>query len=340
MVSVSDDWQIEANPVHIQNIRTWLELIELNPRWSVRLLSGLIIHLALCGVYIKDTDLFFRDVTRLFNSPIQPAYNLVKQLIRLFPVFFNDIGAEGELRDISTGIDELTHRRDVLIHFLRKQCHVESSNRTLILIEAVIAFWRTRDKKGLADLVPPQIYAQIDEKGPYIDGVHLAMTHLKAQGLKTPHELLKAPRSQLKALLAGLDTINAIDRRRIILLADFYRLLHQKYRLGSADLSKQVKALQAAGFPRISALARSFKEINPRKKATFLLDAIRVLKQMVLSEKEFEAQEDIYKKRHFTIDIPSTYGSYHEQKFDAMGLMLRIESQVNILFEEMIATST
>lgn len=334
---VSDDWQIEANPAHIQNIRTWLELIELNPKWSVRLLSGLIIHLALCGVYIKDTDLFFRDVTQLFNSPIQPAYNLVKQLIRLFPVFFNDIGAEGELRDISTEIDELTHRRDVLIHFLRKQCHVESSNRTLILIEAVIVFWQTRDKSGLEDLVPPQIFAQIAEDGPYIDGVHQAMTHLKAQGLKIPQGLLEFSPSQLETLLTKLESITPLDHRRIVLLADFYRFLRQKYRLGYADLTKQINALQAAGFPRISALARSFKETNSRKKTTFLLDAIRTLKQMVLSDKTFEAQEDIYKKRHFTIDIPSTYGSYHEQKFDAMGLMLRIESQVNILFEEMIA---
>gem|GEM_PF-6081485 len=61
---VGNDWQIQANSAHIQNIRAWLELIELNPKWSTRLLSCLIIYLALGGVFIKDTDLFPRDITR------------------------------------------------------------------------------------------------------------------------------------------------------------------------------------------------------------------------------------------------------------------------------------
>ena len=55
---VGNDWQIKANPAHILNIRTWLELIELNPIWSTRLISYLIIHISICGVFIKDIDLF------------------------------------------------------------------------------------------------------------------------------------------------------------------------------------------------------------------------------------------------------------------------------------------
>ena len=55
---VGDDWQIKANSAHILNIRTWIELIELNPQWSPKLLSYLTINLSICGVFIKDTDLF------------------------------------------------------------------------------------------------------------------------------------------------------------------------------------------------------------------------------------------------------------------------------------------
>ena len=44
---VDNEWQIKVNSAHILNIRTWLELIEVNPKWSIRLLSGLIIHLSL-----------------------------------------------------------------------------------------------------------------------------------------------------------------------------------------------------------------------------------------------------------------------------------------------------
>jgi pyruvate,orthophosphate dikinase len=39
---VGEDWQVRVNNAHIQNIRTWLELIERNPKWSTRLISVLI----------------------------------------------------------------------------------------------------------------------------------------------------------------------------------------------------------------------------------------------------------------------------------------------------------
>jgi pyruvate,orthophosphate dikinase len=63
---LGNDWQIRANTAHIQNIRTWLELIEQNPKWSKKLISSLVIHLSLSGVFIKDTDLFPRDIWARF----------------------------------------------------------------------------------------------------------------------------------------------------------------------------------------------------------------------------------------------------------------------------------
>ena len=43
---VDDEWRIQVNSAHLQNVRTWLELIKLNPKRSTRLLSALVIHLA------------------------------------------------------------------------------------------------------------------------------------------------------------------------------------------------------------------------------------------------------------------------------------------------------
>ena len=187
---VDNEWQIKVNSAHVQNIRTWLELIELNPKWSTRLLSGLIIHLSICGVFIKDIDLIPRDITRFLNSNIGPVFNLAKQLTRLLPAFFNDIGAEGKLRDISTRIDEIMHRRDRLVHFLRKQSHVESSNRIVPFMEAVLRFWQTRDKTCLVSFLPPSIYDEIDTAGPFIDGVHKIYSHLSEKGIEIPYDLL------------------------------------------------------------------------------------------------------------------------------------------------------
>ena len=60
-------------------------------------------------------------------------------------------------------------------------------------------------------------------------------------------------------------------------------------------------------------------------------------KELILSEHIYEISANIYKKRHFTVDIPSMYGSYHEMKFDAMGLTLRVMSFLKPRLEACVA---
>jgi len=333
---VGNDWQIQVNSAHLQNIRTWLELIECKPKWSSRLLSSLIIKLSLSGVFIKDTDLFPRDITRFLNSEIGPVYNLAKQLTRLFPAYFNDIGAEGALRDISTRLDELTHRRDILIHFLRKQSHVESSNRIIRFMEAVLHFWKTREKAPLEPFVPPNIFGQIDAHGDYIDGVHALFTHLSDRGLALPEELLVEENERIQALLAQAPGANAIDTERVLLIAAFYKLLYHKYQLDYKSLRHQMAQLDRESFPDLERLRVALDEPDLKRRLFMLMDYLERLKAVILSEETYEIRADIYKKRHITIDIPSMYGSYHERKFDALGLTFRVESLINVLFEELV----
>ncbi|MGD2270326.1 MAG: PEP/pyruvate-binding domain-containing protein [Desulfobacterales bacterium] len=333
---VGNDWRIRANSVHIQNIRTWLEIIELNPKWSIRLLSAMIIHISLSGILLKDTDLFPRDITRLLNSDIGPVYNLVKQLARLFPVYFNDIGAEGKLRDISTRIDEITHRKDALIHFLRKQSHVESSNQILGFIEATLDFWATREKERLEAFVPPNIYHQISCGGPFIEGVNRIMSALAENEVAIPEGLLLIEKDKLLRMLENVSGVSEIDRERVRLAADFYKLLHQKYNLSFIELSNYIAQLATEALPDLNRLKAALEEPDLKRKLFMLVDYLNQLKILILSSETYTVREDIYKKRHITVDIPSMYGSYHEMKFDALGLTFRIESLVNVLFEELI----
>ena len=333
---VRNDWQIEFNTAHILNIRTWLELIELNPMWSTRLLSYLIIHLSVCGVFIKDIDLFPRDITRLLNSGIGPVYNLAKQLCRLFPVYFNDIGAEGKLRDISTEIDEISSRRDPLIHFLRKQSHVESSNRIIDFMEATFNFWETKEKNSLEPFIPPDIYQEINTQGPYIDGVHRVISHLKEKGVSLPDGLSTIKDNQIQRFVEGVSGISEQDSRRVELAVTFYKLLNQKYNLDFIEMENYLTQLKSEAFPDLGGLQKALAEPDLTKKIFGLLDYLEALKKIVLSEQTYEIKEDIYKKRHITIDIPSMYGSYREMKFDALGLTFRIESLVNVFFEELV----
>ncbi len=336
---VGDDWQVQANPAHILNIRTWLELIELEPKWSKKLLSSLIIHLSLSGVFIKDTDLFPRDITQFLNSDIGPIYNLTKQVTRIFPVFFNDIGAEGKLRDISTRIDEITLRKDPLTHFLRKQSHVESSNQIIGLMEGTLNFWNTRTKEGLRSFVPPNIYQQIETEGPHIDGVHRVVNHLfNIKGLNEVSGLLSVDGNHLKALLDDIPGISDLDIERVELAITFYRLLYQKYHLAFTEADGYLRQLQSSGLPDLGKLREALGKEDSSQKIKKLLSYLEKLKGVILSHESYEIREDIYRKRHFAVDIPSMYGSYHEMKFDALGLAFRLESLVNVLFEDVVET--
>ncbi len=336
ITGVGDDWQIRVNKAHIQNIRVWLELIEQNPKWSTRLLSGLIIHLALFGVFIKDVDLFPRDITQFLNSDIVPVFNLAKQLARLFPVYFNDIGAEGRLRDISTRLDEISRRKDTLIHFLRKQSHVESSNRIVCLMDAVLKFWETRDRTGLEPFVPPDIYRQTSEDGRHVDGVHRAIRHLKACGAARGKGLPDIGEADFKSAWESLEDADPADTERVELAVILFQLLNQKYTIGFTELGTYIGQLRAEAFPELNRLREALEVGDVKKKLLMLLEYLELLKRIVLSPRTFEIREDIYKKRHITVDIPSMYGSYHEMKFDALGLMFRIESLVNVLFEQLV----
>ncbi|PID73156.1 MAG: pyruvate, phosphate dikinase [Desulfobacterales bacterium] len=339
---VGNDWQIRANSAHILNIRAWLELVELNPKWSTPLLSTLIIHLALFGVFIRDTDLFPRDITRLLNSDIRPVYNLVKQLCRLFPVYFNDIGAEGDLRDISTRIDEATSRRDKLVHFLRKQVHVEGSSRVVDFTGAVLRFWATGDKSHVENFVPPSIYEQLAVEGPYIDGVHRIFSSLRpAAGLAAPEELLLLSDKELESRTADIPDTREVDRERAVLGVRLYRLLHQKYRLvmsrnSDADIKDLFARLKNEKLPPTAELEAALTSPDLPAQLDALLVYLEELKELILSSEIYGINENIYKKRHFTVDIPSMYGYYHEVKFDALGLTFRLESLVNICFDEIV----
>jgi pyruvate,orthophosphate dikinase len=332
-----DDWQIRANRSHIKNIRNWMDLIGINPKWSKKLLSSLTINLALFGVFIRDTDLFPRDITNFLNTDIGLVYNLAKQLARLFPAYFNDIGAEGHLRDISTRIDEVCQRKDALVHFLRKQSHVESSNRIVDLMEAVLDFWRTKDKGVLQPYLPPNIYQEVAEEGPYIDGVHTLIRELFA-GLESPktRDLLGMGEAELEGPALELKGLGDSDRERVRLAVSLYRLLYQKYHLGFTAMEHYLAQLQTSGFFDPDRLKGILAEPDTIKKLNELLTFLEDMKALILSKEHYEIREDIYRKRHFAVDIPSMYGSYRETKFDALGLSFRLESLANVLFEDIV----
>ena len=339
VVGVDENWQPLANPAHLANIRVWLHLIMREPKWCSTLFSALIIHLKLTGTCVKDTDLFQRDITELLNHPIEPIYNLAKQFTKLMPVFFNEIGSEGELRDVSTELDELHKRRDVLIHFLRKQGHVESSNLIVDFIKAIFLFWRSKDKVVLSPYLPEEVYSQVRTEGKFIDVQHvLSERFWREMAIEKAQDILLKDEGAIKEFLLRQKDLNSNEVRRFELLVRMYKLLHKKYNLGFQQLRSELKKTANDGFPEIGKLLSVLDQGDTRQCLETLLNTLEGLKKTILSEEKFEAREDIYYKRHIAVDIPSVYGRYKEKKFDALGLSFRLENLATLYLERLPGT--
>ena len=334
---VSQHWQIAVNPAHLPNVRVWLDIIRKNPNRTKMLLSALIVELSLGGIYVRDTDLFQRDVSELLHMPVRTVYNLIKQLAKLFPVYFNQIGAEGQLRAVSTEVDELTGRSDRLIHFLRKQSHVESNNIVVSFIEAIIDFWRTLDKSRLKELLPAEVYPEIVSSGPMVDEVHRIFSQVfEHPTIHHVQDLLGLTEEEIRSLIEQVPDVSDREKQRAFLLVQFYQLLHEKYALSFKDIQVHLQRAAGLGLPDPTGLLSVLESTDPLWKLSIILDYLRSLQEVILTPGELTVLENIYLKRHIAVDIPSMYGSYNERKFDALGLTFRLENLANVLFEDII----
>ncbi|MDN5352497.1 MAG: pyruvate, orthophosphate dikinase [Clostridiales bacterium] len=323
-MELNDDWQIKINTSHVKNIRVWLELIEHAPLTMRNLLAALIVNLKLGGIFISDTDLFQRDVTKLLNADIAPVYREIKQLARIFPVYFRDIGAEGRLREVTTSIDEASLRKDRLIHFLRKQVHTESNNTHIELTRKILFYWYTGDKAPLEAVVPKDVFDHIGEDRTWFEGVHAIVKALCDQSGQNLDQCIEAWEDARETVLNSTEG-NERDRKRVAELFEIHALLLEKYSLESDDIVSFLNGYHFFTGEELEAL-RGFLETGQHKAALEKIYAfMSKLKGIILNPEVSEALEQIYYKRHVAVGIPSMYGQYIENKFEALGLMYRLE---------------
>jgi len=331
----NEEWQVKVNPAHIMNIRCWLEIIGMKPRWTKRLISALIVNLKLGGVFIRDTDLIQKNISALLNSDITPSYSLIKQLLRIFPVYFSEIGAEGELRDITTRVDELSLRNDKLVYFLRKQSHVESNSLIFKFIEDIFKYWSSGDKNFLRVHLPVDVYEQVTNSGEYFNGMHKAFKYFFTRINQDPLNFLHWDKEKVCSELRQVKGINERDQERVQMMIRIYQLIYKKYYPQFIDLLKDLEASNAFPQADIASLKKSLNAKNYYRSITIILKFLSILKERILSPKKTQFYENIYYKRHIAAGIPSMYGTYSEKKFDAVGLSLRLESLATMLFEEL-----
>ncbi|HTY21427.1 MAG TPA: PEP/pyruvate-binding domain-containing protein [Geobacteraceae bacterium] len=330
---INKDWQVSVDKNHVKNIRVWMELIECAPRKMSKLLSALIVNLRLGGIFISDTDLFQRDITRLLNSDIAPIYKMIKLLARIFPVYFNEIGAEGELRQITTTMDEVSSRHDRLIHFLRKQVHTESNNTHIELTRSICRYWYDGDKRPLKDILPRDVYHSLKSSGEWYDAVHEIVARLCAQYRVEPEAL---PDVEDLDLDGDLKVYEERDRVRIRNLIALNRLLEAKYTLDHRNIISLLRQHNIFPDDEVEELERTIRENDPEGALRRVYSFLERLKDIIQNPEPSEGWENIYYKRHIAVGIPSMYGKYHEAKFEALGLTFRLENLASLLMERMV----
>jgi pyruvate,orthophosphate dikinase len=334
---LSRDWQIRVNTNHVKNIRVWLELIEQDPLALRELITALIVNLKLGGIFISDTDLFQREITKLLNSDIGPVYREIKQLARIFPVYFRDIGAEGRLREITTALDEQTRRKDKLIHFLRKQIHTESNNTHLELTKKIISYWLTGDKEPLKGFIPRDIFRNLNTDEERFIRVHKVLTYLYQ---KTKFDLEKPATIDLKSLKETLETLplktSAQDKTRVLYIFEIYLLLLEKYSLETENIISLLKNHNFFSASELEILKTNLENGRCEDSINQIYKLMHRLRKIILNPEKSEPLEDIYYKRHIAAGIPSIYGRYIEPKFEALGLMYRLERTVSKLMTQIL----
>jgi len=331
----TDEWQVQVNPAHLRAIRTYLSLIEGNPEIARALIAALVVHLKIGGVFIADTDLFQKDISRLLNSDIGPVYHQIKHLLKIFPAYFNDIGAEGELRDVSSHLDEIRGRKDPLCHFLRKQCHVESNPLLIGFTHEIARFWATGDREPLRPFVPAALFEGLDLHDEEYAGLREVFTALvESDDLDS---LFERDPAEVEARLRNMGEGRTVDRDKAALLFKLRRLIGRKYEIDHDDLLDRLAAESAVSPEQLEGLRAALECDDCETALKILLDVLEHLKSVATSTEKTEGYEDVYRKRHIAVGIPSMYGRYREEKFEAIGLTFRIESLANTLFERLFA---
>ena len=342
-VFVNEDWQLSVDENHIKNIRVWLELIEHSKFPMEKLLSSLIVNLKLGGIFLSDTDLFQREITKILNSNISPYYKKVKQLTRIFPVYFNEIGAEGEIRNVTTNMDEISGREDKLVHFLRKQVHTESNNTLIGLTFSVFHFWNDGVKENLRSILPNNVYDSIDVDSEWFTHVHDITVTMSEISCLDAEDLLMLSRDDFDKLITraaeklGFEPkIHDREHARLMDIKDLYAFLREKYSFESVNIFHSLRSYPFLADKDIDEFEAAYKNKEIGKSLKLIYSFMEKLKQIIFNPEESEGWENIYHKRHIAIGIPSMYGTYRENKFEAMGLTFRLERVATQLMEQVV----
>lgn len=322
---MTSDWQLKTDPNHLKSLRVWLDLIEVAPNRFEKLLPALIVHIKLGGVLIFDTDLFQRNISKLLNADIRRVYKPVKELCKLFPVYFNEIGAEGELRDVSTELDSLSLRHDKLMHFLRKQIHIDSNNLHLDLADKIMRYWVDQDFASLEPMLPPDIKESVKNDKKWSEPIRQLIAKATQEMGVGPYDLLHTQPQEVGQVIKGIEGFEEVHKEKLRLFIRLVGLLRNKYFADAIDVAQEMRMSGCVDRDMVEQFEEAERKGDHDTKLSVLYQCMENLNTIVTGKEKTESWETIYYKRHVAFGIPSMYGQYREPKFEALGTIFKME---------------
>jgi pyruvate,orthophosphate dikinase len=313
-----ETWAEITNPDHLRRLKSFLTIIGLDTQTFRDILIHLICNLSISGVFIPDEKIFQRDVSAYLNSGNRRVdYLFHYLLLKRFPVYYNEVGASGRIRDLTTEIDSWGN--DPVIYFLRKQVHVNASNYDISIIKNIIRAWVFNEANLLVNTVPDEVYENLNsdllsQYSSAIRPVFESLGIVKGREINF-QRLLQTAERLIEEELKSIDATDEV-REKVKLICRIFREVKNKYALSRKHEEKK------AGI---------------EQELSGYLERLVSLKERAISTEKTSSEESLYFKRHIAFGIPSVIGSYHEPKFDAFGGMLKVEEEVRVHIENEIS---
>lgn len=324
-----DTWEEKVDPEFMKQLSRFMRIISSDINGFRPLLLRLTCHIRVGGVIIRDNTIFPREISYFLNQGNHTENFLDSYLfLKSLPAYFNEVGATGRLRDLTTEID--ASGEDPLLYFLRKQSHCNASSRLVGLVEEMLRFWMTGNPDALESMIPREILDQIPriKIAPYrkvLKKLLGGMRALSSGGIDF-NRLRHADPAKIKTISTGWPAEERDVPKKVAGLVEVYRLLCEKYLVTQTGAVNE-NVLSAGRNKRPDSTVRNIRRLSAMMKKD---------REVFLSDEVTEAAESFYYKRHIAFGIPSIMGSYSEKKFNALGDFFRKEARLQFYLEELI----
>ena len=149
-------------------------------------------------------------------------------------------------------------------------------------------------------------------------------------------DLLHKEKEELEELSNNIDHQTSLDKERVLLIIELYRLLKEKYVLESNNIGEILRRYHFIKTPEIENFERLLDNHDDVGALKQIYAFMVQLNEIIFDPNISEGWENVFHKRHIAFGIPSMYGYYRENKFDALGLTFRFELIASTLLARII----